>query len=87
MLRLVSKARGRPPKASLIIDAALDLPQGKAPVLERLALEGSVRAERVKFTNDAVQDKIDELSRKGQGRPDGCVDRRSRVADGDEVRR
>jgi len=38
-------------------------------VLERVSLEGSVRAERVKFTKDAVQDKIDELSRKGQGRP------------------
>ena len=51
-----------------------------------LALEGSVRAERVKFTNDAVQDKIDELSRKAQGRPTDAIDRRSRVADGDEVR-
>jgi hypothetical protein len=38
-------------------------------VLSRLQLEGSVRAERVTFTNDAVQDKIDLLSRKAQGKP------------------
>jgi hypothetical protein len=69
LLRLVSKAARPPAEGKLIIDAALDLPQGKEPILERLALEGSVRAERVKFTSDAVQDKIDELSRRGQGRP------------------
>jgi hypothetical protein len=75
LLRLVSKARRPAAEGTLMIDAALDLPQGKAPILERLALEGSVRAERVKFTNDAVQDKIDELSRRGQGRPkDASID-------------
>jgi hypothetical protein len=69
LLRFVSKAE---PAAdgTLIIDAAMDLPQGKQKVLERVAFEGSVRAERVKFTKDTVQDKIDELSRKAQGRPE-----------------
>jgi AsmA-like C-terminal region len=69
LLRFVSKAQ---PAAEgvLIIDAAMDLPQGKESVLERVALEGSVRAERVKFTKDVVQDKIDDLSRKAQGRPE-----------------
>ena len=68
LLRLVSK--GRPAAdGTLLIDAAMDLPQGKEKVLRRLMLEGSVHAERVRFTNDSVQDKIDELSRKAQGRP------------------
>ena len=68
LLRLVSK--GQPAAdGTLVIDAAMDLPQGKEEVLKRLELEGSVRAERVKFTKDSVQDKIDELSRKAQGRP------------------
>jgi hypothetical protein len=68
LLRFVSK--GQPAAdGTLIIDAAMDLPQGKQKVLERIAFEGTVRAERVKFTKDAVQDKIDELSRKAQGRP------------------
>lgn len=68
LLRLVSK--GQPAAdGTLVIDAAMDLPQGKEKVLRRLALEGSVRAEQVRFTKDSVQDKIDELSRKAQGRP------------------
>ena len=74
LLRLVSK--GQPAAdGALSIDAAMDLPQGEQTVLRRLALEGSVRAERVTFTKDSVQDKIDELSRKAQGRPtDGSID-------------
>jgi hypothetical protein len=68
LLRLVSK--GQPAAdGTLIIDAAMDLPQGKEKVLQRLSIEGSVHAERVKFAKDSVQDKIDDLSRKAQGRP------------------
>ena len=75
LLRFVSKAAEPPAEGTLIIDAALDLPQGKQKVLERVSLEGSVRAERVRFTKDAVQDKIDDLSRKAQGRPaDASID-------------
>jgi hypothetical protein len=69
LLRFVSKAAQPPAYGNLVIDTAFDLPQGKEPVLTRVRLEGSVRAERVTFTNDAVQDKIDELSRRGQGKP------------------
>ena len=69
LLQFVSKA-GRPPAdGTLMIDAAMDLPQGKQPILERLQLQGSVRADRVTFSNVTVQDKIDELSRRAQGRP------------------
>ena len=75
LLQFVSKGSKPVATGALVIDAALDLPQGKAPILDRIALEGSVRAERVKFTNDAVQDKIDELSRRAQGRPkDTAID-------------
>lgn len=68
LLHLVSNKQP-PVQGQLSIDAAFDLPQGDAPVLERTELEGSVRAERVNFTNDGVQEKIDELSRRAQGRP------------------
>jgi hypothetical protein len=75
LLRLVSKAGKPPAEGTLLLDAALDLPQGPQPVLDRVSIEGTVRAERVTFTNDAVQDKIDELSRRAQGRPgDGTID-------------
>jgi hypothetical protein len=69
LLRLVSAGAEPPALGRLIIDTAFDLPQGKQPVLSRLQLEGSVRADRVTFTNDGVQDKIDLLSRKAQGKP------------------
>jgi hypothetical protein len=69
LLRFVSKAAEPPARGRLLIDAAFDLPQGKEPVLSRLQLEGSVRADKVTFTNSVVQDKIDMLSRRAQGRP------------------
>jgi hypothetical protein len=69
LLRFVSDGGQAPASGRLAIDTAFDLPQGDAPVLARLQLEGSVRAERVTFANDGVQDKIDELSRRAQGRP------------------
>lgn len=70
LLRFVSKSKEPPADGILVIDAAMDLPQGKAAILRRLALEGSVRAERLRFNKETVQDKIDELSRRGQGKPD-----------------
>ena len=69
-LRLVSKDGTPPAEGTISLDAAFDLPQGKAKVLDRLALEGSIAAERLKFTNPALQEKVDELSRRGQGRTD-----------------
>jgi hypothetical protein len=75
LLRFVSKGAEPPAFGRLHLDTAFDLPQGREPILSRLRLEGSVRAERVTFTNDAVQDKIDVLSRKAQGRPaDASID-------------
>ncbi len=67
--KLVSKDGTPPAVGTIILDTAFDLPQGKDKVLDRLALEGSVTAERLKFTNPVVQEKIDELSRRAQGRP------------------
>lgn len=81
LLRLVSN---KPPPVTgrLMIDAALDLPQGDTPVLDRVELAGRVRADRVTFTNDGVQEKIDELSRRAQGRPhdEGIDEVASRMA-------
>ena len=75
LLRFASKGAEPPAYGRLHLDTAFDLPQGKQPILSRLQLEGSVRAERVTFTNDLVQDKIDTLSRKAQGRPaDASID-------------
>ncbi len=69
LLQLASKAQPPMARGTVTIDAAFDLPQGDADVLDRLALEGSIRADRVRFADAGVQDKIDTLSRRGQGRP------------------
>lgn len=75
LLQLASKAQPPMARGTVTIDAAFDLPQGDADVLERLALEGSVRADRLRFADQGVQDKIDTLSRRGQGRPaDASID-------------
>jgi len=42
LLRFVSKAVEPAATGTLILNTALDLPQGKQPILARLALEGSV---------------------------------------------
>ena len=74
-LKMVSQDKRPLAEGTISLDAAFDLPQGSAKVLDRLAMEGSVAAERLKFTNPAVQEKIDELSRRGQGRPgDQAID-------------
>lgn len=89
LLQFVSQAAQPPATGVMLIDATLDLPQGSTPVLDRLRLDGTVRAERVRFASDAVQAKIDELSRRGQGRPDddAIEDVASRLATRFEVRK
>jgi len=69
VLRLISKAPRPVAEGLLTIDAEMDLLQGHQPVLQRLAIAGTVSAEQIAFTSDAVQDKIDDLSRRGQGKP------------------
>ena len=75
LLRFVTDSAKAPASGLLVIDTAFDLPQGKTPVLGRVQLEGSVHARRVQFSADGVQNKIDELSRRAQGRPaDASID-------------
>ena len=69
LLQLTSKAQPPMARGTVTLDAAFDLPQGDADVLERLALEGSFRADRLRFADAGVQEQIDTLSRRGQGRP------------------
>ncbi|HUF47960.1 MAG TPA: AsmA-like C-terminal region-containing protein, partial [Vicinamibacterales bacterium] len=59
-----------PPMAGLVaFDARLELPPGEQPVVDRLRLDGQFTIRRGRFASDAVQDKVDELSRRGQGEP------------------
>ena len=55
--------------------ARLDIPAGEAEVLDRMDLDGTFEVRRALFTSQVIQDRIDELSRRGRGRPtDKSVD-------------
>ena len=47
----------------------LELPPGDLPVPRRLYLKGEFHVASARFASNKVQDKIDELSRRGRGRP------------------
>jgi hypothetical protein len=74
VLRLTLK--GDPPLVGrLAFDSTIDLPPGEPDVVDRLVMDGAFRIDDARFTSETVQEKIDELARRGQGRPkDGAVD-------------
>ena len=53
----------------LSLRSMLNLPPGDKRVVERLELDGELTIEHLTFASDAVQDKVDEFSRRGRGRP------------------
>jgi hypothetical protein len=53
----------------LSLRSLLNLPPGKRRVADRLELDGEFTIEQLTFAGDAVQDKVDEFSRRGRGRP------------------
>jgi hypothetical protein len=52
------------------LDALFDLPQGDRDVIDKLRIDGRVAVKTALFTVDRIQDKVDELSRRGRGRPE-----------------
>jgi hypothetical protein len=67
-LRLAT--RGEPlVTGRLTMRTSLGVPPGKAPVSDRLQLKGNFLLAGAEFTNDNMQRRIEELSMRGQGRP------------------
>ncbi len=64
--------------------AKLHIPPGKERVAEKLQLAGSLKVQGVEFSNAKVQDRVDGLSMRAQGRPEEVkvagADRRAEVA-------
>jgi hypothetical protein len=57
------------------IDARLDIAPGPADVIDKLWADGRFALRQARFQSQTVQDRIDELSRRAQGRPgDDAVD-------------
>ncbi len=69
VLSLLVDGAHPPMNGRLTLDGTLDLPPGDAELLQRLSVEGTFGLTRVRFADPAVQAKIDELSRRGQGKP------------------
>ncbi|MEQ1574092.1 MAG: hypothetical protein ABL993_07575 [Vicinamibacterales bacterium] len=68
-MRLAVKAVQPPMRGVIGFDTAFELPAGQGDVPQRLRLTGTFNIQRGQFTSDAVQDKVDQLSRRGRGEP------------------
>jgi hypothetical protein len=71
VLRLSLKGPNPPMTGRLSLQAKLDLPPKSvdADVIDRMTLDGVFHIDEARFTSGQVQEKIDELARRGSGRP------------------
>ena len=69
-LRLVNHSEHVLMSGNVAARAALHIPPGPAPVHERLTLDGRFLLDDALFTSEKVQERIAELSLRGQGHPD-----------------
>jgi hypothetical protein len=51
------------------LKAKISIPEGDSDLIERLKIQGQFRITDGQFTTDSIQEKVDTLSRKGQGEP------------------
>jgi hypothetical protein len=51
------------------LKTTIDIPEGEDDLLERMKLAGQFGVGHAQFTSATVQDKVDSLSRRGQGKP------------------
>ena len=56
-------------RGPLTLKVKIDVPPGRGPITERLRLDGEFFLRDAQFTTATVQQQIDSLSRRGQGRP------------------
>jgi len=61
----------RPPVMNAVVTmkAHLHIPPGDTPVPQKMELGGNVQLHEVRFNNPSIQDKVDGLSARAQGRP------------------
>lgn len=75
VMRLFIDGTRPPVSGRLALDADVDLHPGTEHVLNRLTLSGTFALDAARFVNDQVQQALDELSYRGQGRPTKHVER------------
>lgn len=68
-LRLAAKGSAPPMRGVIGLHVTIDIPAGEGPVIDRLSLHGKFGVTGARITAPGVQNKIDSLSRGGQGEP------------------
>jgi hypothetical protein len=68
-LRLASRSATPLLTGAVMAKATLHIPPGPVPVHQRLKLSGAFMLQEARFTSPKIQDRIEELSLRGQGRP------------------
>jgi hypothetical protein len=69
-LRLASRTGNVLLTGDVTMKTSLHIPPGVAPLHKRLKLNGSFALDKARFTSNKIQERIAELSLRGQGRPD-----------------
>jgi AsmA-like protein len=69
LLRLAVDAPKPPMAGALRLTTSFVLPPGDIDVVRKLRLDGRFSLADARFTSDTVQEKVNELSRRGQGKP------------------
>ena len=69
VMRLLVDRGASPMAGRLGLRAGLDIPAGDGDVQDRLTVDGTFDVARARFRDPGVRDRIDLLSRRGQGRP------------------
>lgn len=68
-LKLVSKSGTPLMTGDVAVRAALRIPPGPQPVPQRMTLQGQFTLAEARFTNEKVQERVEDLSLRGQGKP------------------
>jgi len=75
LVMLTTRVPSSPMTGLVNVRAKLDILPGEAEVIERLDLDGTFNVQAARFTSRAIQNRVDELSRRGRGRPkDEAID-------------
>lgn len=70
LLELAVKSEPPLMKGALTMQADVNIPPGHARVIDKLHLAGTVHINGVEFTNQKLQDRVDGLSMRAQGKPE-----------------
>ncbi|HTB98993.1 MAG TPA: hypothetical protein VK716_18435 [Terracidiphilus sp.] len=68
-VRIATKGSTSLLTGDLVLNSTLHIPPAQVPVLDRLTMDGSFTLSGAQFTSPKVQDRIAELSLRGQGKP------------------